>query len=239
MKNKKIEFVSIEEEVQQFVTSPLPSKKYIPKWYKDSFMYYESNSISFFSDDKTKAKKTIKHCIPVFDSITCGYIQETWTDIYIKENQGEVEYAWSIGPEIIGSRNKEMKQKMPCPPGCNETLLDWKMHWVPKTPFNYSVLITHPMYRFDLPFVTTPGIFDSDKFNMPGTAPSFFLKKGFSGIIPKGTPMYQIIPYKKESWKSYKEGKKYEEVLKKQFFEINSRFFSSYKKMFWNKVKYE
>ena len=34
----------------------------------------------------------------------------------------------------------------------------------------------------------------------PGALP-FFLKAGFTGIIPKGTPIAQLIPFKREDWK--------------------------------------
>jgi hypothetical protein len=30
----------------------------------------------------------------------------------------------------------------------------------------------------------------------------FFLKEGFSGLVPKGTPYAQIIPIKREDWTS-------------------------------------
>jgi hypothetical protein len=36
---------------------------------------------------------------------------------------------------------------------------------------------------------------------MSGNIP-FFIKEGFSGVIPKGTPIAQVIPFKRESWTS-------------------------------------
>ena len=46
------------------------------------------------------------------------------------------------------------------------------------------------------------GIVDSDKEPFfPGNY-SLFLKKGFSGIIESGTPILQILPFKRDEWKS-------------------------------------
>jgi hypothetical protein len=50
-----------------------------------------------------------------------------------------------------------------------------------------------------LPFTISAAIVDSDQFNAPGNIP-FFLKEGFEGIIPEGTPFAQIIPIKRASW---------------------------------------
>jgi hypothetical protein len=57
----------------------------------------------------------------------------------------------------------------------------------------------HPLNRYDLPFTISSAIVDSDDFNAPGNIP-FFLKDGFEGIIPAGTPFAQIIPIKRSSW---------------------------------------
>jgi hypothetical protein len=238
---KKIEFIPADEQVEKYVTPPLPSKKYIPKWYKDSLMYYNSNKIEIeMKDKKPVVNKTMKHCIPIIDAMTSGYIQESWTDIYIEQKDYEIRYFWAADPEIMGSRNQIAKQKIPTPIGCSETMFDWKLKWVPKTPLGYSCLFVHPMYHYDLPFITIPGIIDSDKFNRPGTAPSFFIKKDFIGIIPKGTPMYQILLFKKENWKSQNvEFNKYKKMLEEQNFKIHSKFHSTYKKIFWNRVNYK
>jgi len=68
-------------------------------------------------------------------------------------------------------------------------------------PEGYSALYSQPFNRFELPFLTTSGIIDNDKVKLPGTMP-FFIIKGFSGVIPAGTPYAQILPFKRENWES-------------------------------------
>ena len=43
------------------------------------------------------------------------------------------------------------------------------------------------------------GVIDTDTLNTGSNAP-FVLRKNFAGLIPKGTPMFQIFPFKRESW---------------------------------------
>jgi hypothetical protein len=46
-----------------------------------------------------------------------------------------------------------------------------------------------------------PAIVDTDKHPIMVNFP-FFLKENFSGVIPYGTPIVQVIPFKRENWKS-------------------------------------
>jgi hypothetical protein len=62
-------------------------------------------------------------------------------------------------------------------------------------------LVTQPFNRFDLPFLNTSGIIDTDKVHYPGSLP-FFIAKGWSGTLKAGTPFAQIFPFKREDWSS-------------------------------------
>jgi len=55
------------------------------------------------------------------------------------------------------------------------------------------------MNRFDLPFLNTTGVVDSDKVHLLGTFP-FFIVDGWEGTIPAGTPYLQVLPFKREDW---------------------------------------
>jgi hypothetical protein len=58
-----------------------------------------------------------------------------------------------------------------------------------------------PFNRYDLPFMTISGVIDNDKVNLPGLMP-FFVQKGWTGVIPAGTPYAQLLPFLREDWKS-------------------------------------
>jgi len=90
---------------------------------------------------------------------------------------------------------------LPTPAGHDEDHYAWKSLFNIQTPKGYSILISHPHNRFDLPFTTLSGIVDSDMTMARGNLP-FFLKSGFEGIIPVGTPIYQVMPFKRENWQS-------------------------------------
>jgi hypothetical protein len=91
--------------------------------------------------------------------------------------------------------------------------------------------------RFDLPFTTTSGIMDSDSYSTSGNLP-FFIKKGFTGVIPAGTPIAQLIPIKRTSWTSVpnNNGLQYLENLQGETVRSEGK---SYKKLFWTRKSYD
>ena len=78
---------------------------------------------------------------------------------------------------------------------------------------------------------------DSDNFSLGGQIP-FFLQKDFTGIIPAGTPIAQLIPIKRDNWQSevlpHNQG-----FVKKQLFNVSRYLYGGYKKHLWVKKSYE
>lgn len=175
---------------------PEPMKGLVPEWYKKAELTYMS--------DHGEEAAGLKKCVPVLDALISGYALTAPCDFYISEKEdGTLDIRWD-GPEsfatFIMERPKELGATMPRPEGHHENHLVWSGVWAMETPRGYSLLVTHPLNRFDLPFTTYSGIMDSDKFISNGNIP-FFIKKGFTGVIPKGTPIAQLIPIKRKRWR--------------------------------------
>jgi len=74
--------------------------------------------------------------------------------------------------------------------------------WNIKTPPGYSCFYLDPFLFQNEYFATWQGIIDTDKFNtnQDNSQIIFYPKVNHSFTIKKGTPMCQIIPYKRETW---------------------------------------
>ncbi len=232
----QITFIASSKTTEDFVDFPKPSENYIPNFYKKIESSFGKNLV--FNENGALQNNNIKMCMPFLDSFTTGYIQETWCDIYVKkENESDLSLRYSNpSPAIVNSReNKSLKTYD------NEFYpveFTWSIEWVNKLPKGYSVLITHPLNRLDLPFQTLSGIIDSDSYHhAPSGNLPFYLKKDFEGLIPKGTPMYQIIPLKRDSWVSKTEN--YSIENEKRFAKQRQVFWGFYKKHCWNKKQYK
>lgn len=227
---KVIRFFSKKE--FQSAGQPMPAKKFLPDWYKKS----ESSII----DENGNEFSGLKRCIPFLDSMLSGYMLVTPVDIFVSKNDdNSLNIRWNssdVFSEFISERPKTSGEFMPRPPGHHPNHLAFKGFWGFKTPKGWSVLVTHPLNRHDLPFTITSGIMDSDQYSTSGNIP-FFLKEDFIGVIPAGTPFAQLIPIKRESWKSINndEGIVYLEDLQGETVRSPGR---SYKKLFWIKKDY-
>lgn len=237
MTKKKIKFIADSKTIENLVPMPKPAKACIPDWYKETTMFYSGKTLEI--GNNFKALKTIKACMPVLDSITAGYIQETWQDFFIEHNdEGGIRFASPNGDiEMVAIRDHISLGKMPIPEGHAGFFLHWNRVWAPVLPKGYSAIIQHPAYGFDLPFTVVPAIIDADEYNGTTGKVGFFIKKDFQGLIPMGTPMYQIIPFKREAWESEKVivGDAERLELDKQNFAIRQNFIGSYKKKFWQR----
>lgn len=233
MIDKKIIFSNVSDVPLE---QPKPASKFIPDWYKehDSYVTEGSKKVPM---PGSRTVGTIKKCIPVFDVLSLGYIITTATDIYVKQtivdNKKVPNFIYSNLNYVTSQNKKQAETK-------RRNAID---HYIPKitnvwgikTPPGYSCLFIPPMHRDNI-LEILPGVVDTDMYNTPVEFPFMMSDVNFEGLIPEGTPIVQVIPFKRDNWKSSVQENKKEMI--KQNSKLYLHFFDSYKKMFWNKKKY-
>jgi hypothetical protein len=179
----------------QGLPGPKPTKHTIPQWYKDSESTYSSAN--------GEEMAGLKKCMPYVDAIISGYVIPLPVDLHVSHNEDgtmRIEYDQTSLGEIIHERPAALGGLMPRPEGFAPNHLTFKCPWGWQTPKGFSVLVTHPFNREELPFHTITALMDSDEFIASGNLP-FFIKQDFQGVIPAGTPIAQLIPIKRYDWK--------------------------------------
>jgi hypothetical protein len=182
---------------------PKPTIKTLPEWYRKADRFaINPHTNEHWQDPMVGGKvPTWKACPAIFDVMGAGYVYRTPCDIEFYEEAGKLKV------KVSDPRQKDFVQIRPpmyqfTPPmGYHEAHFAWWSDWSVEVPEGYSVLYSQPFNRFELPFLTTSGVIDNDKVNLPGTMP-FFIVKGFTGVIPAGTPYAQMLPFKREDWQS-------------------------------------
>jgi hypothetical protein len=225
---KKIVFTNITDHIFDL---PKPASKYLPTWYKDMESYIGGEKKP---DGKGLTTATIKKCIPVLDSITAGYIIESPADVYVSRVNGETIFEWA-SLDLI--KFHSIEQAPNHPNRKSNSYPKWTNIWGITTPKGYSTLFIQPMHR-DSVFTIFPGIVDTDTYTSPINFPFVINDPEFEGLIPKGTPIAQVIPFKRDSWKSVLGSKK--DVIKQNYCtkKLQTVFFNAYKSMFWSKKEY-
>jgi hypothetical protein len=219
---------------------PVPASKEIPDWYKNSNSYINDLKVPVAGREPNTTTATIKKCMPVFDVISSGYIIKSPADVYViqRKNEDGSTYPWFEWAnfnliEFHGNIQAELHPALN-----NFSVPKWVNAWGIKTPKGYSVLFTQPMHR-DLPFTILPGVVDTDTYNLPVSFPFTLNDINFEGLIPAGTPIAQVIPFKRENWKMELGSEKDAQEMKKQDKRLRSKFYDSYKTYFRQNKEYK
>jgi hypothetical protein len=219
MKNKKIKFISAQPDYD--IPKPVPASRLVPEWYRKM-------------PGANKQIETVKKCVPFLDALTSGYIITLPVDVYW--NEEDKSFLYSSQFEIESDHDSSQTEHVKVDEGLHSQPHKWINRWEIRTPKGYSCLFIHPLERTDLPFYSFSGIVDTDKHPLVVNFP-FLMKKGFSGLIPAGTPIIQIIPFKRDRWESVIiDDKEYNRELEE--YRVQNPPFSYYKRTWWTKKEY-
>jgi hypothetical protein len=217
-----------------FYDSPqaVPATSVVPSWYKQIPPERGDGT------SKTRRSATVKKCLPFLDAITSGYVFCLPYDLLIEKKDGEVMLRWFTDTDNIEVEQPYRVEGIPNPMGFYPTV--WRFNSLPNisTPKGYSCLITHPFNRYDLPFLAMTGVVDTDQ-GLSTSAIVFYLNEGFEGIIEKGTPLAQILPFKRDDWEHILEKPRTPEEEKAIWFKLTSKIDRSYLRQFWNRKSYK
>lgn len=200
-------------------------KKHVPEWY---------GSMPRMLDLKTPAARA---CMPFMDTFLVGYQLPLIADVLVTEQDGLPLYSWKNNAiQIVEVRNPKVMENFPKPDEYSPDYPAWMTQHSIRIPKGYSALITHPLNRFDLPFTTLSGIVDD--YDMHTGRLPFFLRRGFTGVIPQGTPIAQILFIKQEAWKVEEmPGLNKKSTL--NLAKVTLVFTGWYKKNVWRKKSYD
>lgn len=186
-----LEFMCAEED-HGIIPEPYLSGKHVPNWFKKLPPAMGGG----FN------QSTIKRCMPFLDTFTTGWIIPLAGDVYFKSNDDAsgVTYEWKFSKPLVENHSmgqvhtdKAPNPMYPRPP------LKFLNYWMIKAPEDYSLLFVPPLNRPNDIFTCYAGIVDPPYYEMEYINFPFFLNKpNFDGIIPAGTPLMQVIPFKKD-----------------------------------------
>ncbi len=238
----KIKFYPFNASTAEFAPVPVPASKMIPEWYRRQTGIVK-NADALASG---VVNATVKKCMPVFDLLTAGYIIVAPCDIHLDATDPEkLSYSIPLAikqfqSDIFASHAPEQYDEYPVDTlKYHKTLFRVMPFWSISTPTGYSTLFAQPFHRDDTDLFAMSAIVDTDTFISEGHL-SFLVKKGFKGVIKQGTPLVQLIPFKREDWES--ETVTADESAKKLFsqrLKLRSSFVNGYKDKFRFKKDYK
>ena len=170
--------------------------------------------------------------MPVFDALTAGYIIPLPCDVYVFQENGVPAYKWP-DQTFVGKHAASQLGNHPTATGFPPA--KFINTWIVKTPPGYSCMFVPPMHHDNM-FKVLEGVVDTDTYHGAVEFPFQLKDTSWEGLIPAGTPMVQVIPFKRESWSH--EIINNEDEAESQFVvakSLRAVFFEAYKNKFWHK----
>jgi hypothetical protein len=185
--------------LESVLPRPIPAVLGLPDWFK-------ALPQKAFNPTMGKEVETVKKCPPFIDAMTYGFLILLPIDLKVQDG----EFTWNFDvPEGVVSEYSHSPIGFHDPSQIAGTpffdedrfIIKFNNFWTIEAPPGYSLLFTHPVNRTDLPFTTLTGLVDCDTFyDSPLNFPARWHDTGFNGVLPKGTPVAQCLPVKRESW---------------------------------------
>ncbi len=144
--------------------------------------------------------RTLKHCPPFIDALSLGIIIPLAADLVVQD--GVITWDWSPPPTAdapitrapVGLHVPEQASGAPLPVH-GRLIVKFTNYWTLEAPEGWDLLFTHPLNRADLPFQTLSGVVAADRFKLGYVHfPALWRDQGYSGRLPAGTPVAQVIP---------------------------------------------
>jgi len=232
----EIKFLPSTEVADEIMEEPKFAGKFLPEWFKKIPTFLASDCELPILPN-LHSNLTAKACIPFLDALTTGYMITLPCDVIAtKDTRFPNRLMWDVSWTAITEHSRFQYRGLDIPPEYEPDAFKWETFFTVETPPGYSCFFMHPANRVELPFYTLSGVVDTDNYNLPVNLP-FFLRKDFEGIIPKGTPIAQVIPIKRENWEGKRE--KFESKNKHWIDDLKTTIFRSYKNRFWSKKSYK
>ncbi len=188
-------------ELAAILPPPIPAVQGLPGWFK-------SLPQTAFNAVTQGESQTVKRCPPFIDAMTFGFLIPLPCDLRVENGT----FNWDLDLPV-NSVNNFMRSPIafhdasqvagtPYQQGDNFAI-KFNNFWTIEAPPGYSLLFTHPVNRADLPFTTLTGLVDSDLYRDNRVHfPAHWHDLEFKGVLPKGTPVAQCIPVKREAWEA-------------------------------------
>jgi hypothetical protein len=186
-------------ELLEILPRPVPAKDGLPEWLRtmpgEALVAELGGSI-----------RTLKHCPPLLDAMRAGFLMPLAADIRIE--RGAFSWDWDLPPTALGRTTRsplsfhhaEQAEGSPLHDP-ERVFVKFNSFWTIALDPGWSLLAMHPANRNDLPFETLTGLVDADLYDGLIHFPARWLDPSFEGVLPRGTPVAQCIPVRREALK--------------------------------------
>jgi hypothetical protein len=176
---------------------PVPAKAALPDWLRQMAPRVPSAV-------HQRPVRTVKQCPPFVDAMSHGFMILLPCDITV--DAGRFSWDWPLPPLTLPNHPRsplsfhvaEQLQGSPLA-HAGQVAIKFNSFWTIELEAGWSLMVTHPINRDELPFRLVSGLVDADRFNDVGiNFPAVWIDPHFNGTLPRGLPIAQCHPVARE-----------------------------------------
>ena len=181
---------------------------------------------------------TVKRCVPFIDAMTSGYIISMWCDVYVRAENENLQIQFPDNIPLDKTLEQHSIEQFKGHPYSDDKLaktpLKWVSPWGVETRKGWSCLFTSPLNHLEKRFKIMDGVVDTDTYYNQVHFP--FVWTGGEGefLIKQGTPLVQVIPFKRGSTQ-YSVVEQNEERVDVVQGQLGTLLRNAYRSLFWHK----
>jgi hypothetical protein len=174
------------------IAPPVPAKGYMPDWFR------KLPAVDEGVTGPNNSGLTIKRCMPFLDAMTTGWIIPLPATVRLEISEGgtRVDAGWDFDRELVSFHGGHQVKGAPQQP---RPACKFHNFWTVSTPPGWSCLFVDPLNRPNGVFSVIAGVVDTDTYRAPVHFPFWATAEDGLYTIEKGTPMVQVIPFRRDS----------------------------------------
>ncbi len=180
-----------EPEDEGVIAPPIQARAALPDWFR-ALPPVDKGAVG-----ANDSGLTIKRCMPFFDAMATGWLLPLAVTVRleIKDGGKTVDAGWDFDRVMVSNHGMHQvagNPREPRPPS--------KFHnfWSIRTPPGWSCLFMPPLNRPNPVFECVSGVVDTDTYSAHIHFPFFATGTDGVHVIEKGTPLIQVIPFRRD-----------------------------------------
>jgi hypothetical protein len=175
---------------------PQLARRQLPQWLKDA-------PTEQMAEDLGRPVQTIKQCPPFLDAMTFGFQMPLIGDVTVEDGHFEWHEPWLDQIEegergVLGAHWPDQATGTPFAEA-GRFIVKFMNYWTIEMEEGWSLLVTHPLNRPDLPFRTIAGLVHADRYvDTYVHFPAIWTDHSFKGVLKRGTPVAHCVPVRRD-----------------------------------------
>jgi hypothetical protein len=185
-----IEFLCREED-RGVIAEPMPARSELPGWFRQ-LPGTDHDQLSATNDGLT-----VKRCMPFLDALTTGWIIPLAATIRLEvsDDGKHVEAGWEFDRMMVSNHSAFQVAGNPYEP---RPPMKIHNYWTVRTAPGWSSLFLPALNRPNRVVDLLSGVVDTDNFPTPVNFPFLVTAPDGVHVLPKGTPLVQVIPFRRD-----------------------------------------